>query len=85
MWIIIDTHACVINIIIMNSHGCSVMYSNCLLGHIMADLVGRWLGADMVDFEPKHSNGLSNEFRCYVNYDSSNTKFCQVKQERKEE
>jgi predicted P-loop ATPase len=27
------------------------------------------IGVKTTDFEPKHSKGLSNEFRCYANFE----------------
>ncbi|KAK3071215.1 Protein-lysine N-methyltransferase efm5 [Teratosphaeriaceae sp. CCFEE 6253] len=38
------------------------------VGEIIARLYGR-LGVKTTSFEPKHSKGLSNEFRCYANFE----------------
>ncbi|KAI8792169.1 protein-lysine N-methyltransferase n6amt2 [Biomphalaria glabrata] len=39
-------------------------------GFVMADLAKRLLKAVPCKFEPRHANGLQNQFSCYVNYDS---------------
>lgn len=41
-------------------------------GAIMEDLVHKLLSANPCVFQPKHSSGLQNEFRCYINYESEN-------------
>lgn len=33
------------------------------------------LGTKTTTFEPKHAKGLSNEFRCYANFECENWKF----------
>ena len=38
----------------------------------MEELAGRLLGACLCQFEPRHSNNLANEFRCYANFDLDN-------------
>ena len=38
-------------------------------GAVMEELAGRLLGARLCQFEPRHSNNLANEFRCYANFD----------------
>ena len=38
-------------------------------GAVMEDLAGRLLGAQICRFEPRHSNNLANEFRCFANFD----------------
>ena len=35
----------------------------------MEELAGRLLSAQICRFEPRHSNNLANEFRCYANFD----------------
>ena len=35
----------------------------------MEELAGRLLSARICRFEPRHSNNLANEFRCYANFD----------------
>jgi len=44
-------------------------------GLTMKDLVYRLLKLRLVKFEPVHKNGLSNEFGCYVDFDSGNPLF----------
>ncbi|KAK7478864.1 hypothetical protein BaRGS_00029845 [Batillaria attramentaria] len=39
-------------------------------GFVMKDLAERLLGVQPRKFQPKHANGLQNEFRCFTNYDS---------------
>lgn len=40
-------------------------------GLVMATLAGRLVkDLRITDFHPGHRNGLSNDFRCYANYDS---------------
>lgn len=39
-------------------------------GAIMEEIADKLLGAKPCDFQPKHSNQLQNEFRCYTNYPS---------------
>ena len=43
-------------------------------GMVMKDLIKKELGCDVTDFEPKHQNGLSNEFGCFINYNSNKFK-----------
>ncbi|KAJ1927771.1 Protein-lysine N-methyltransferase efm5 [Tieghemiomyces parasiticus] len=38
-------------------------------GHIMQELVGKLLGARITTFEPRHENGLANEFDSYSNFE----------------
>ncbi|KAJ3044303.1 EEF1A lysine methyltransferase 1 [Rhizophlyctis rosea] len=40
-------------------------------GQVMASKVETELGAKETTFHPAHRNGLSNEFRCYANYNST--------------
>ena len=40
-------------------------------GQIMTEKVGKELNCALTDFEPKHQNGLANEFKCFINYPSS--------------
>lgn len=45
-------------------------------GERVADLVKKvYTGTHITSFYPQHANGLSNEFRCYSNYECSNWKF----------
>ena len=38
------------------------------MDEILAKLYGK-VGMKMTTFEPEHSKGLSNEFRCYANFE----------------
>ncbi|KAJ1930431.1 Protein-lysine N-methyltransferase efm5 [Tieghemiomyces parasiticus] len=38
-------------------------------GHVMQELVGKLLGARITTFEPRHENGLANEFDSYSNFE----------------
>ncbi|KAF4532815.1 hypothetical protein B566_EDAN002665 [Ephemera danica] len=40
-------------------------------GELMDDLAHRLLQVSKTPFQPKHSNNLGNEFRCYANYSTS--------------
>ncbi|KAL7865762.1 hypothetical protein SRHO_G00110090 [Serrasalmus rhombeus] len=40
-------------------------------GAIMEEHAGKLMGLKICSYLPKHSHNLANEFRCYVNYDSS--------------
>lgn len=42
-----------------------------LLGAIMEELAGKLMDLKTCSFLPKHNHNLANEFRCYVNYESS--------------
>ena len=42
-----------------------------LAGAVMADLALKYLGVNECEFIPAHVNNLANEFRCYVNYNST--------------
>eukprot|EP00835_Amoeboradix_gromovi_P001668 NODE_81_length_22753_cov_0.207072.p9 type:complete len:232 gc:universal NODE_81_length_22753_cov_0.207072:4446-5141(+) len=39
-------------------------------GKVMEPLVNKLAGAKIVNFEPRHENGLSNDFSCFLNYES---------------
>ena len=39
-------------------------------GMIMQELIFKELGCTPTGFEPRHKNGLSNEFGCFANYPS---------------
>ena len=42
----------------------------------MQDLVPKlYPNTRVTNFEPKHTNGLGNEFRCYANYESDDWKW----------
>jgi len=50
------------------------LYSNlCLIlaGAIMEEHAGKLMDLKICSFLPKHNHNLANEFRCYVNYESS--------------
>ncbi|KAA0715860.1 EEF1A lysine methyltransferase 1 [Triplophysa tibetana] len=40
-------------------------------GSIMEEHAGKLMDLKMCSFLPKHSHNLANEFRCYINYESS--------------
>lgn len=40
-------------------------------GAIMEELAGKLMDLKICSFLPKHNHNLANEFRCYVNYESS--------------
>ncbi|KAG9271348.1 EEF1A lysine methyltransferase 1 [Astyanax mexicanus] len=40
-------------------------------GAIMEELAGKLMNLKICSYLPKHSHNLANEFRCYVNYESS--------------
>jgi hypothetical protein len=39
-------------------------------GYVMKGLIYELFHANITSFEPKHENGLANDFRCYTNYQS---------------
>lgn len=44
------------------------------MGDIIAKLYGK-LGVRKTSFEPQHSKGLGNEFRCYANFECPSWKW----------
>lgn len=39
-------------------------------GLVMSDFITKTLKCHQTVYEPKHANGLANDFRCFVNYKS---------------
>ena len=48
-------------------------------GERMHDLITKlYPNVHVTTFEPRHTNGLSNEFRCYANYESSDWTYGEI-------
>ncbi|KAJ2612113.1 Protein-lysine N-methyltransferase efm5 [Coemansia sp. RSA 1365] len=44
-------------------------------GAVMEDLAKKLIGAQLTDFHPMHRGGLSNEFRCFSNFEDTKLKW----------